>query len=75
MKRLGLSSGMPPPLISTMTEDEVFNDDPAHMQTLLELFPLVLVFNKAVFMKKKATRNLSSFTMIGSRRSLLHVNL
>jgi hypothetical protein len=41
MKHLGLSSGIPPPSTSAMTYDEVFNGDPAHMQALRELFPLV----------------------------------
>jgi hypothetical protein len=34
MKRMGFSS-----LMWTMTYDEVFNGEPAHMQALLELFP------------------------------------
>jgi hypothetical protein len=41
MKRLGLSSEMPPPPMPMMTYDEIFNGDPTHMQALLELFPLV----------------------------------
>jgi hypothetical protein len=41
MKRLGFSSGMPPPSMSARTYDEVFNGDPDHMQALLELFPPV----------------------------------
>jgi hypothetical protein len=41
MKRLGLSSEMPPPSMSAMTYDEVFGGDPANMQALRELFPPV----------------------------------
>ena len=41
MKRLGLSSGIPPLSTSAMTYDEVFNGAPAHMQALRQLFPLV----------------------------------
>jgi hypothetical protein len=31
MERLGLSSGMPPPPMSVMMYDEIFNGDPTHM--------------------------------------------
>ena len=41
MKRLGFSSGIPPSSPSAMTYNEVFNGDSAHIEALLELFPLV----------------------------------